>query len=247
MLTSLQVQLLRWRYPAGASNMDGSAYVGKSKLAVLMGADFFDRIAGKVVVDFGCGSGHEVVEMAERGAVRHVIGVDLRESELAKGRQLATERGVADKCTFTTRAEMQADVVVSLDAFEHFSDPAHILVLMSDLLAPTGECMISFGPTWYHPLGGHLFSPFPWAHLLFSERALITWRNDFRSDGATRFGEIEGGLNQLTIAQFERYVAGSPLRFEAMTTVPIRPLRRLHTRLTREFTTAIVQCRLRKR
>jgi SAM-dependent methyltransferase len=245
-LTSLQVALLRRRYPAGGSNMDGSAYFGKSKLAVLMGPDFFDRIAGKVVIDFGCGTGRDAVEMATRGATQ-VIGVDLRESELAKARELAIEHGVADKCLFVTKTGALADVLVSLDAFEHFSDPPLILRLMAGLIKPAGECLVSFGPTWYHPLGGHLFSPFPWAHLLFSERALIEWRSDFRSDGATRFAEVEGGLNQITIAQFERYVAESPLRFDSMTAVPIRPLRRMHTRLTREFTTSIVQCRLRKR
>jgi hypothetical protein len=56
-------------------------------------------------------------------------------------------------------------------------------------------------------LGGHLFSVFPWAHLIFSEQALIRWRSDFKSDGATRFSEVAGGLNQMTIRRFERLIA----------------------------------------
>ncbi len=107
--------------------------------------------------------------------------------------------------------------------------------------------MISFGPTWYHPLGGHLFSVFPWAHLLFSERALLRWRSGFRSDGATRFREVEGGLNQMTIRRFEKIVEMSPFRFVEFEAVPIRKLRLFHNRLTREFTSAIVRCRLAKR
>ncbi len=102
-------------------------------------------------------------------------------------------------------ARTKAEVIVSLDSFEHFGDPAGVLAVMHDLLKPGGVIIATFGPTWYHPLGGHLFSVFPWAHLLFSEQALIRWRADIRSDGATRFGEVEGGLNQMTIARFERW------------------------------------------
>jgi hypothetical protein len=96
-------------------------------------------------------------------------------------------------------------------------------------------------------LGGHLFSVFPWAHLLFSEKALIRWRSTFKTDGATRFGEVAGGLNQMTVAKFQRLVADSPLQFANLELVPIRKVRLFHNRLTREFTTAIVRCRLVKR
>jgi hypothetical protein len=118
---------------------------------------------------------------------------------------------------------------------------------MNRLLQPAGEVLVSFGPTWYHPLGGHLFSVFPWAHLIFSEKALIRWRSDYRTDGATRFSEVAGGLNQMTIERFEELVAASPLRFASLELVPIRKLRRFQNRLTREFTTSIVRCRLVKR
>jgi hypothetical protein len=101
-----------------------------------------------------------------------------------------------------------------------------------------------FGPTWYHPLGGHQFSVFPWSHLLFTEKALIRWRSHFKQDGATRFNEVEGGLNQMTISRFERLIAASDFEFQSLEAVPIRKLRRLHNRLTREFFSAIVRCRL---
>lgn len=104
--------------------------------------------------------------------------------------------------------------------------------------------MASFGPTWYHPLGGHLFSIFPWSHILFSESALVRWRANIRPDGATRFSDVEGGLNQMTIARFERLVSASPFQIATLETVPIRKLRPIHSRLTREFTTAIVRTKL---
>ncbi len=138
-------------------------------------------------------------------------------------------------------------MVVSLDAFEHFADPGEILRIMDGLLHPGGEVLVCFGPTWLHPLGGHLFSVFPWAHLIFSEKALIGWRSRFKTDGATRFGEVAGGLNQMTIRRFEKLVAASPFEFVTLEPVPIRKLRWLHNRVTREFTTAVVRGRLTKK
>ena len=81
---------------------------------------------------------------------------------------------------------------------------------------------------------------------MFSERALIRWRDHLRSDGATRFAEVEGGLNGMTIGRFEQVVARSNFDVDFIEPVPIRKLRRLHNRVTREFTTAIVRCRLTK-
>jgi SAM-dependent methyltransferase len=184
--------------------------------------------------------------MAQRGAAR-VIGIDIREEILQIGRQKALAAGVQDVCLFTSSTNELADVVVSLDAFEHFADPAGILRIISTLLQPSGDVIISFGPTWYHPLGGHLFSVFPWAHLIFEEEALIRWRSTFKTDGATRFGEVAGGLNQMTIGRFEKLVAASPFKLAAIDLVPIRKLRPFHNRLTREFTTAVVRCRLVKK
>lgn len=216
----------------------------ESKLWQLLGQGFFSAIQGKVVVDFGCGGGADSIEMIRIGA-RRVIGVDIREEVLRVGRENAERAGISDKCVFTTLCEEAADMVVSVDAFEHFDDPGLILRLMAELIGPDGEVCVSFGPTWYHPLGGHLFSVFPWAHLLFSETALLRWRSDFKNDGAKKFGEVAGGLNQMTIARFEALVAASPLEAVELKAVPIRRLEPVHSRWTREFTTAVVRCRLR--
>lgn len=246
MFTNIQYKILKAISPGGSSGSGSdSGYAGKSKLAILMGADIFDRLAGKVVVDFGCGEGNDAIEMARRGAGR-VIGIDIREEVLAPAREKALREGVQNVCFALSTAEL-ADIVVSMDAFEHFDDPAGILRVISGLLKPEGEFLLSFGPTWYHPRGGHLFSVFPWAHIIMSEKALIRWRSTFKTDGATRFGEVAGGLNQMTIARFDRLISESPFRFAALELVPIRALRPLHNRLTREFTTAIVRARLAKR
>jgi SAM-dependent methyltransferase len=223
--------------------LDGSAYANKSKLETLLGKNFWHDIENKVVIDFGCGTGAESVEMAQRGA-RKVIGLDVQERLLSLARERARQAGVNERCTFATNANECADVIVALDSFEHFEYPAAILKKMRKMIKPTGYVLASFGPTWYHPLGGHLFSVFPGAHLLFTEKALLRWRADFRSDGATRFQEVEGGLNQMTIRRFEGLVRDSAFEFAVFETVPIKRLQLLANRLTREFTTSIVRCKL---
>jgi SAM-dependent methyltransferase len=240
-------RLLKAYCPDGETGyLTGEVYKGRSKIEVLFGPGIWDEIAGRVVIDFGCGWGEEAVDMARHGA-KKVIGLDLRERLLASARETAERAGVSDICTFTTKTDEKADVIMSLDAFEHFDDPAGILKIMRGLLKRDGRVIAMFGPTWYHPLGGHQFSVFPWSHLLFTERALIRWRSDFKRDNAMRFNEVEGGLNQMSISRFERIVAASDFEFESLEAVPIRKLRRFHNRLTREFFSAIVRCRLKPR
>lgn len=246
MLTKMQIRMLKSISHEAPTYCTGFAYEGRSKLEVHLGNEFFNKVKGRVVIDFGCGEGAGAVEMAVSGA-KSVIGIDVRDDVLRVARRKALDAGVQDICGFARSTKELADVVVSTDAFEHFDDPAQILRIMNTLLKPAGDVILSFGPTWYHPLGGHCFSIFPWAHLIFSEKALIAWRSKTKTDGATRFGEVAGGLNQMTIAKFEKLVASSPLKFTTLEFVPIKSLRYFHSRLTREFTTAVVRCRLIKR
>jgi SAM-dependent methyltransferase len=244
---SLGVRLLKSLSPDGSGGLESDTpaiYRNKSKLELLLGPGFWDEIRDRVVVDFGCGEGYEVVEMAERGA-RQVIGIDTRQKWLDHAAALARERGVADRCVFAERWTIPAtaDVIVSMDSFEHFDDPAGILSTMSGILKPAGRIVVSFGPTWYHPYGGHLFSVFPWAHLIFSERAMLTWRSEL--PGKRRTTSLrEAGLNKMTVRRFERLIARSPFRVESFEAVPIRRLRWLANRVSREFTTSVVRCRL---
>lgn len=241
-LIGLQYRLLKRLYPRSPQLLSEDVYAEHSKLD-LLGDELTSEIRGKTVIDFGCGTGKQAIELVERGAGA-VIGLDIREDwlEIARGR--AIEARVEDKCRFAATTSDPADLIVSLDAFEHFQDPAEILTIMRGLLKPSGEVIFSFGPTWYHPLGGHLLSVFPWAHLVLSEQALLRWRSTFKQDHATRFSEVAGGLNQMTIRRFEKLVRESGFQIARLECVPIRKLRAIHNRFTREFTTATVRGRL---
>ena len=56
--------------------------------------------------------------------------------------------------------------------------------------------------------------------------------------------EVEGGLNQMTIHWFLKLVEQSGLQQDSLDLIPIGPLRFLQNRLTREFFTSSVRCRL---
>ena len=236
-------RLLKRLVKATPGNNLTTAYDGKSKVEVFFGPEIWKELADKTVLDFGCAAGIESVDMAQHG-VSQVIGLDIRETALEKARVLAKKAGVENRCFFTTRCDSKVDVVVSLDAFEHFSDPLAMLGVMRSLLKDDGYVLACFGPTWYHPLGGHGFSIFPWAHLVFTESVWMRWYREDSGIAAYRFGEVAGGLNKLTVSRFIKIVSQSDFTLENFEPVPIRKLRLLANRLTREFTTAVVKCKL---
>jgi len=240
----LGYRILRLIAPRSRPSLEGNGEGNsETKLEQCFGETFFQTIAGKIIVDFGCGVGEQSMEMAQKGAARG-IGIDIEERLLESAKDKALQLGVSDRCVFTTSSSELADVVISKDAFEHFSDPGKILNIMSSLVKPQGYVLAAFGPTWLHPYGGHLFSVFPWSHLIFTENSQIRWRSDFKTDGATRFSEVAGGLNQLTISRFEKIVAESHLRFEWLETIPIRGISVFKTKLLREIGSSIVRCKL---
>lgn len=236
-------RLLRRLVKVCPSNDVTTAYEGLSKMEVFFGPEIWRDLADKTVLDFGCEAGIEAIDMAQHG-VRRVIGLDIREEPLAAARQAAEKAGVQNACVFTTHTDEKVDVVVSLDAFEHFTDPVAMLKVMRRLLKDDGYVLACFGPTWYHPLGAHGFSIFPWAHLVFDESVFMRWYREATGRPAYRFEEVTGGLNKLTVRRFQRIVARSDFEFESFEPVPIRKLKFFANKWTREFTTAVVKCKL---
>ena len=245
MLTAVQYELLRRIRPTDPPYLAASAYEGRSKLEALFG-DLVGEVSGRTVVDFGCGDGLEAVELARRGAKR-VYGIDTNTACLDMARWQANHAGVSHSIELSaeTPANVFADLAISVDSFEHYADPAAVLRLLHGLLRTGGVLLVSFGPPWRHPYGGHLFSVYPWAHLLFSEAALVRWRDGRRDDRPGSFAEA--GLNRMTVKRFERLAHESAFDVEVLDAVPIRRARRLHNRLTREFLTSTVRARLVKR
>ncbi len=215
-----------------------------SKLEVHFGRDWPALVQDRAVLDFGCGAGNEMIQIARAGA-RSVCGVDVSETNIREAARRIEASGVADHCRLMKQAPAEEfDCIFSFDSFEHFEHPEAILSLMYSLLKPGGRVFVSFGPTWFHPLGGHAFSPFPWAHILISEPALVRWRNLYFPGHSVTINQ--SGLNRMTISRFFAMCESERFRIERKEVVPIRTLRLIHTRLTREWTTSVVRAVLRK-
>jgi 2-polyprenyl-6-hydroxyphenyl methylase/3-demethylubiquinone-9 3-methyltransferase len=112
--------------------------------------DFIDQrvgLAGKRVLDVGCGGGILTESMALRGA--RVTGIDLAEAPLAVARLHQLESGVeVDYRQLSAEAltEQQAgeyDVVTCLEMLEHVPDPAAVVAACRRLVKDDGHVFFS--------------------------------------------------------------------------------------------------------
>ncbi len=180
--------------------------------------DFAALVSGKRVVDFGCGVGYQSIALVKRHGCS-VVGIDSNPKTLRKAVDNAEAAELSPKQLYFVESispEMLHgfDVVISQNSFEHFPAPATVLAAMVSLLNDSGLILITFGPPWWAPYGSHMhfFCRVPWVNVLFPENVVMNVRSRFRSDGATRYEEVESGLNRMSIAKFESIVASCNLR-----------------------------------
>jgi SAM-dependent methyltransferase len=172
--------------------------------------NFRERLAGRTVLDYGCGHGLQVCALAKLKIPKAITGVDIRLfDEMGKTARTA---GVEGEVEFVSEIPpgRTFDVVYSSSSFEHFDNPEAELRRMIGFTRPGGEVLISFAEPWFSPHGSHMtgYTGLPWSNLLFSEKTLMKVRSKYRSDGATRYHEVAGGLNKMTVARFEKIMNG---------------------------------------
>lgn len=211
---------------------------------------------GLTVMDFGCGYGGTAVEIAKLGP-RQVLGLDIRDSVLHAARARAENEKLSNVRFLNALSDDvkplygKIDIIVSIDAFEHYGDPAQVLDEMDKYLARNGEVYISFGPPWWHPYGAHLqfMTRLPWPHVMFTERVLMAARSLYKADGAMTFEQVGGGLNRMSIRKFERLIHNSVFRIMTLQLIPIRRTQFLHTYCPagREFFTSVIKASLQRK
>jgi 2-polyprenyl-6-hydroxyphenyl methylase/3-demethylubiquinone-9 3-methyltransferase len=113
--------------------------------------DWIDRVAGglagKSIVDVGCGGGILSEAMAARGA--KVLGVDLGDKALGVARLHKLETGadvdyrLVSAESLAAEAPASFDVVTCMEMLEHVPDPAAILAACAALARPGGTIAIS--------------------------------------------------------------------------------------------------------
>lgn len=113
-------------------------------------ANYIDEhanLAGKTVLDVGCGGGILSESMAQRGAT--VTGIDLGEAPLNVAKLHALESGVSvdyQRIAVETLAQQQPasfDVVTCLEMLEHVPDPASVVRACFTLVKPGGMVFFS--------------------------------------------------------------------------------------------------------
>jgi len=105
-------------------------------------------LAGKQVLDVGCGGGILAEAMSHKGA--QVLGIDLADKSLKVAQLHALETGVANVQYRQVSAEALAaeaparyDVVTCMEMLEHVPDPASVVRACAELVKPGGWVFFS--------------------------------------------------------------------------------------------------------
>lgn len=197
--------------------------------AMLAGLDRL--VAGRDVLDLGCGLGGYARALGARGA-RRVVALEYQPGKAAYAHARRTD-SVAVVNASATQLPFGArsfDLVFSNTVFEHLPDVEAALKEVARVLRPEGRALIGFN--FFHHRGGHHLFPyvrFPWPTWIVSEAAACSyWSRRLARDQAAgrmlfypRGSAIrslsqgnEIGLNRWTYQQFEESVARSGLSIE---------------------------------
>jgi ubiquinone/menaquinone biosynthesis C-methylase UbiE len=91
--------------------------------------DAMDPLAGRSLLDAGCGGGRYAIPAAKAGA-SHVLGLDFSEPMLQLGREKAAAEGVGNVCEFVNGdllthpiAEKSFDYAIAIGFFDYQADP----------------------------------------------------------------------------------------------------------------------------
>lgn len=161
-----------------------AGYQGWERQELLRVAESFGNywdLAGKDILDLGCGLGGKTVTYAQLGAAS-VTGLDLRSHSLRaadKENRLHNPDPEMVRFCLSDAAAMafaddSFDVIVSVNVLEHVDDLYFTLKECKRVLRPGGVLLFHF-PPFFSPWGAHLegWINFPWPHVFFSDQTLI--------------------------------------------------------------------------
>ena len=150
--TTQQVRAMYEKYPYPAP-LAGDNLI--FDLANVVGFTFPEEdFAGKTIIDFGCGTGHRLVGLAQRFPDAKVIGIDISAASIAVAQKLADANQVENISFFEHdileyRHPDGADLITSTGVIHHLENPQAGFSSISGNLREEGFALI-----WlYHSIG----------------------------------------------------------------------------------------------
>jgi SAM-dependent methyltransferase len=202
------------------SARDAFAYSVRAGQVVYEQFHGYNDLAGRTVLDYGCGRGGKTVYYAARGP-RRTIGVDL-EGDWTEASEHARRHGLHVEFLPLARGgridlpDGACDVVINSSVLEHVADLPATLAELRRVLRPGGRLLSRWHP-FRSRYGAHIHSAIgiPFAHLLFNETDLVRaycrqLRERYDSlpptmrpayDRSTTLDELEYHLNRKTVGE----------------------------------------------
>ncbi len=137
-----------------------------------------EPLAGKSILDVGCGSGRYCIAYARKGAKR-VIGIDFADAMITLAREHAHRFGVEDRCEFHVGRFPEAapsgpfDACVAMGFFDYTDDPVRLISHMRRLAK--SKLILSFPKSleWRAPVRRVRFRLIGCPLFLYSESRVI--------------------------------------------------------------------------
>ncbi|MBP1942599.1 SAM-dependent methyltransferase [Bacillus luteolus] len=148
----------------------------------------FNEIKNKKILDIGCGSGHSLRYMADKGAIE-LWGIDLSETQIEIARETLKDLNANLFCSPMEKdigiPKQYFDVVYSIYAVGWTTDLAATFDLLYSYLKPGGSFIFS----WDHPLYVHLRS----------REGQILLEGSYQEEGVVNYPNFKGEEAPVTI------------------------------------------------
>lgn len=128
-----------------AQRWDSFRPAGTQDAAVVRGLELVEPLAGRVVVDVGCGTGLLEGHLLPRIGAGRVVAIDFAAPMLELGRQRCPAPQVEWLCRDVLESglgDASTDVVLCFNTLPHFDDPAAVLREWARWLRPGGLALV---------------------------------------------------------------------------------------------------------
>jgi len=175
--------------------------------------------AGARILDAGCGSGRNMVDLARRGSV---TGVELSEPSVALARERGVGEVIAGSVLELPFPDGSFELIVSLDVIEHLEDDLGALREFRRATAPGGALLITV-PAYQWLWSGH--DEINYHHRRYTRRSLqrVAESAGWRQQRTTYFNSLLLPV-AILLRGLDRVVAAKPTESSLDLWVPPQPL-----------------------